>query len=143
MGTELMNGIERKNFKDSMYKNICALEALLVLDKILKLERSDEINSAYENTKSKKDNTVNTEQMKSILNILSIPYEQKNSNKDLSKISLIYLKYKDDPKGIKHWVTKVDNIVYDSLSEPSENDEVNFYQDNPAYEFSRAFNLKL
>lgn len=131
------------NSKSSTDINGCALDALLKLNELANLDLSEKMVCAYHTVKSKVDNTVNVTQMMEILDSLAITHEQKRTSVNVTNISLIYLKYKDTPNGIKHWVTKYEDKIYDTIPTPSDIDASEFYQNNPAYAFSTALNLTL
>ncbi len=131
------------NSKNSTSINECALEALLKLNELANLESAEKMINAYHAVKSKVDNTVNTKQMMKILDSLAISHELRRTNDNVANISLIYLRYKDAPNGIKHWVTKYEDRIYDTIPTPSDIDANEFYQNNPAYSFSTALNLTL
>ena len=131
------------NSKISSGMNECALDALLKLNELTNLALKKKTINAYHACKSKVDNTVNTKQMMKILDSLDIPHELRRTYNNVDNISLIYIKYKYAPNGVKHWVTKYEDKIYDSIPTPSVIEANKFFKINPAYVFSLALNLTI
>ncbi|MDT1012873.1 hypothetical protein FOC33_17045 [Plesiomonas shigelloides] len=123
--------------------NECALDALLKLNELTNLVLEEKTINAYHTCKSKIDNTVNTKQMMEILDSLDIPHELRRTYDNVDNISLIYIRYKHAPNGVKHWVTKYEDKIYDSIPTPSAIEANEFFKINPAYAFSMALNLTI